>query len=577
MAVKKVEQSPIAKWRFYAVLALLAIMAGLLVYRMASLQVIGGVDRGYQFLQAQGQVRTVRKEIIPAHRGMITDRHGEPLAVSTPVTTIWANPKQLAEQKTHWAKLAKALDIPYAEFQKKLKRFRNKEFVYLRRHMVPQQAEQVLQLGIPGVYDQQEYRRYYPAGEVTAQLVGFTNIDDEGQEGMELGYDGWLHGQAGSKKVLKDLRGNVIKDIQSYVAAKPGNDLALSIDLRVQHLAYRELKTAMKKHRAKSGSVVVLDTKTGHVLAIANQPSFNPNDRRRMKPGAIRNRAITDVFEPGSTVKPLTMVAALESGKYKPHTKINTNPGYLRVGRKTFLDPVNYGVIDATKVITKSSQVGMSKIALSLNEQSVRDVFYRMGLGQDTGSGFPGESVGILPNHHKWKPVERATFAFGYGLSVTALQLAQAYSIFANEGVKRPASLLLHNDADNEEQVLDVMLSANIVSMLRTVTEPGGTATAARINAYSVAGKTGTAHKSGKGGYEDSQYVAIFAGLAPASVPRLVAVVVVDDPKGNRYHGGEVAAPVFSKVVEGALRILNVPPDEPTSIAVKKQQPDNNA
>lgn len=553
---------PIAAWRIYLVLALLAVIALVLVWRVASLQVMGGVDRGFEFLQQQGQVRTIRRETIPAHRGMITDRRGEPLAVSTPVVTIWANPQHLSDHKTHWAKLAKALRMPYGELKNKLERYSNKEFVYLRRHMSPQDAQKILSLEIVGVYEQREYRRFYPAGEVAAQLVGFTDIDDYGQEGMELAYDNWLRGSKGEKKVLKDLKGRVIKDIKLIASAQSGKDLVLSIDLRVQYQAYRELKAAIKKHRASSGSVVVMDVKTGEVLAMANLPSFNPNNRRGLKSGAIRNRAITDVFEPGSTMKPLTVVAALESGKYKPNTKIDTSPGRYKVGRKILADPVNYGVIDVTKVITKSSQVGMSKIALNLDEQAVREVFYRMGLGQDTGSGFPGESSGVLPNYPRWKPIERVTFAYGYGLSVTTLQLTQAYSVFAGQGKKRPISLLKTEGEVEGEQIVTPRIAKDIMKMLRTVTQKGGTGTRAQISAYTVAGKSGTAHKAGRGGYEDSHYTSIFAGVAPVGQPRVVTVVMVDDPKGNEYYGGEVAAPVFSKVTEGVLRLMNVPPDD---------------
>lgn len=561
-AIKQDTLTAVAAWRLYSVLALLMLFAAVLVWRVASLQVVGGVDRGFEFLQQQGQVRTMRMESIPAHRGMITDRRGEPLAVSTPVVTIWGNPQQLAGQSAQWAKLAKALGLPYGELKRKLDHYRNKEFVYLRRHMSPQEAEKILDLEILGVYEKREYRRFYPAGEVAAHLVGFTNIDDEGQEGMELAYEKWLQGSAGEKKVLKDLKGRVIKDIKSISTAQAGKNLALSIDLRLQYQAYRELKAAIKKHRASSGSVVVLDVKTGEVLAIANLPSFNPNNRRGLKTGAIRNRAITDVFEPGSTMKPLTVVAALESGKYKPNTKVDTNPGTFRIGRKTLLDPVNYGVIDVTKVITKSSQVGMSKIALTLDEQAVRGVFHRLGLGQDTGSGFPGESPGVLPNYDRWKPIERATFAYGYGLSVTTMQLAQAYSVFANDGKKSPISLLKTEESVQSDQVLDPQVADDIMRMLQTVTQKGGTGTRAQISAYTVAGKSGTAHKAGRGGYEDSHYTAIFAGVAPVGEPRVVTVVMVDDPKGNEYYGGEVAAPVFSKVTEGVLRLLNVPPDD---------------
>lgn len=409
---------------------------------------------------------------------------------------------------------------------------------------------------------QREYKRYYPAGEVAAHLVGFTNIDDKGQEGMELAFNEWLRGVPGSKRVLKDRNGNVFRDIDQQTIARSGKDLVLSIDMRLQHLAYRELKGAMRRVGAKSGSVVMLDSATGEVLAMVNQPSFNPNNRRALKPNTMRNRAMTDVFEPGSTVKPLTVVAALETGRYRPSTIIDTSPGYIRVGKKTLPDPINYGAIDVTKILTKSSQVGISKLALDLDEQSVWEVFSRFGLGISSGSGFPGESAGMLPGRPNWRLIERVNFAFGYGLAVTPLQLAQAYSVFASDGVLRPATLVRQVEAVDGQQVIDPVIADQLLTMLKTVTEDGGTATRAQVVAYSVAGKTGTVHKAGVGGYADDRYMAVFAGVAPASNPRIVTVVMIDEPNLDKYHGGEAAAPVFARVVTDALRILNVAPDK---------------
>ncbi len=548
-------------WRFSLVVLMLVALVGLLVWQLLLLQVLD-TERGHDFLQGQGDARTVRTERIPAYRGVISDRNGEPLAVSTPVASIWINPRHVSTEQERWAELAAAVGMQLSDLKTKITRNSHRGFVYLRRHVSPAQADEILSLDIKGVNAQREYKRYYPAGEVAAHLVGFTNIDDKGQEGVELAFNQWLQGSPGSKRVLKDRNGNVFRDIDQQSIARSGKDLALSIDMRLQHLAYRELKSAMHRVGAKSGSVVMLDSATGEVLAMVNQPSFNPNNRRELKPDSMRNRAMTDVFEPGSTVKPLTIVAALETGRYKPSTVIDTSPGYIRVGRKMLPDPVNYGAIDLTKILTKSSQVGISKLALDLDEQSVWEVFSRFGLGVSTGSGFPGESAGILPSRSDWRLIERVNFAFGYGLAVTPLQLAQAYSVFASNGVLRPATLMRQAEAVKGEQVISPDVAGQLLAMLKTVTEDGGTATRAQVPLYSVAGKTGTVHKAGIGGYADDRYMAVFAGVAPASHPRIVTVVMIDEPSLNRYHGGEAAAPVFAKVVSDALRILNVTPDK---------------
>ncbi len=559
MTVKAQQAMP--AWRFSLAVMLLAGLGLLLVWRVLVLQILD-TERGHTFLQGQGDARTIRTEIIPAYRGVISDRNGEPLAVSTPVASIWINPQQLLAEEPRWGELAKALDVPRSYIQTKMKHNASKSFAYLKRQLSPTAAAEVTGLGIVGVYSQREYKRFYPAGEVTAHLVGFTNIDDAGQEGVELAYDKWLQGEQGSKRVLKDLHGNVIRDVDEGRPARPGKDVALSIDLRLQTLAYRELKAALKRTGAKSGSVVMLDSRSGEVLAMVNQPSYNPNNRRRLQPASMRNRAMTDVFEPGSTVKPLTVVAALESGRYKPHTKVDTNPGYIRVGRKTLLDPVNYGVIDVTKILTKSSQVGTSKIALDLDEQSIWDVFHRVGFGETSESGFPGESSGLFPSRPGWRPIERVNFAFGYGLSVTPLQLAQAYSVLASDGTFRPVSLLRRQEVAPGKQVITPRIAHQVVDMLKTVTQRGGTATQAQMVSYSAAGKTGTVHKVGKHGYADDRYMSIFAGIAPASNPRLVTVVMINEPQTDRYYGGEVAAPVFSRVVSDSLRIMDVAPDK---------------
>lgn len=565
-------------WRYFLVVLSLALLPVLAVWHITSLQVMPNTEQGYEFLQGQSDARTVRTEVIPAYRGVIADRRGTPLAVSTPVVSLWANPNLLDANSESVVALSRALNITADQFRQKLKRYSNKEFMYLARHLTPDAALKILNLEVPGVYARDEYKRFYPAGEVVAQLVGFTNIDDRGQEGMELAYNSLLTGVPGSKKVLKDLKGRVIKDLALVSSEKPGENLQLSIDLRLQYAAYRELKTAVARHNASSGSIVILDVESGEVLAMANQPSFNPNDRRQLNTDALRNRATTDLLEPGSLMKPLTMAAALESGKFKTNTAIDTSPGYFRVGKKTFVDPVNYGQIDIAKILAKSSQVGTTKVALALEPDHIRDMFQRLGIGESPGTGFPGESPGSLPHYRNWKPVARANFAFGYGLSATALQLAQAYAVLANDGVRKPVTLLKvssdnsEDSADNSpgEQVLSKKIAYQTRQMLKTVTEKGGTGTKAAIAAYEVAGKTGTVHKVGKHGYEKNRYLSLFAGMVPVERPRLVTVVIIDDPRGKHYYGGLVAAPVFSSVTADALRILNIPPQiSVTQLGVK--------
>ncbi|WP_066966408.1 penicillin-binding protein 2 [Microbulbifer sp. Q7] len=573
-AVKKQPQQPgIARWRFALVAGLLCLLAVALVVHLAGLQVLPEQDKGYRFLQDQGRARTIRTEEIAAYRGSILDRNGELLAVSTPVQTIWANPQLLKEASAEELRaLAAALGAPAARLAKRLEKYRNKGFMYLRRHMMPEQANAVLALDIAGVYSKKEYRRFYPAGEVTAQLLGFTNIDDLGQEGLELAYEQSLAGEAGKRQVVKDLKGRTVQDLAVKQEARPGRDLQLTIDMRLQYLAYRELKKAVSENGAASGFMVILDTRSGDVLAMANQPSFNPNNRQGVKAAAMRNRALIDQFEPGSTIKPLTALAALETGRYQSHTRIDTSPGYIRLPGKTLLDPVNFGEIDLTKVITKSSQVGITKVAMDLEPESLRGLFYRMGLGEAVGSGFPGEAPGILPTRDRWHPIELANFAFGYGLTVNAVQLAQAYSVVANAGLKRPVSLILAQGktapADGE-RVVDAALAREVTAMLETVIGPEGTGKRAAVDGYRVAGKTGTVHKVGSEGYVDNRYRSVFAGFVPADNPRLAAVVVIDDPSHAKYYGGEVAAPVFGKVMTGAMRLLQVPPEK---IAPAEQQ-----
>jgi cell division protein FtsI (penicillin-binding protein 3) len=512
------------------------------------------------FLQDQGDARTIRMERINAHRGMIEDRQGKPLAVSSPVVSLWANPVELLGSGEGTEQLALLLEVPPAEFNARLSKSPGQKFVYLRRHLRPSVAEKILSYDIPGVYAEREYHRYYPAGEVAAHVVGFTNIDDKGQEGVELAYEGWLKGTPGRKKVLKNLYGSIVRDIKPISEADPGKNLELSVDLRVQYLAYRELKSAIQYFNAASGSVVVLDVATGAILALVNQPSYNPNNRLGLDMAAVRNRALTDVFEPGSTVKPFTVAAALQSGQYTRESTIDTSPGFIKVGAKTIPDPANYGVLDLGGIIEKSSQVGISKLALSMNEYDVWEMFSAVGMGQSTDIGFPGERSGFLPNHRRWKDIERVTFAYGYGLTVTPIQLASAYLTIASGGIRRQLSLI--NNANVEgARVFDKRIAADVMRMLQRVTSVG-TGSKASMAAYSVAGKTGTVRKVGKNGYEDTRHIAFFAGITPAVNPRLVGVVMINDPKGNGYGGGAIAAPVFSRIMAAALRLLNVPPDQ---------------
>ena len=513
------------------------------------------------FLRDHGDARSVRVVDIPSHRGMITDRNGEPLAISTPVHSIWTTPSELLSARTDIAPLAGLLNIKSADLKKQLKDRIGRKFVYLKRHVPPDVESKVMALDLPGVYRQREYRRYYPAGEVTAHIIGFTNIDDKGQEGLELAYNDWLEGSNGKKRVLKDRLGRVIENIESIEPTANGKDLHLSIDRRIQYLAYRELKAAVNYHKAKSGSLVMLDSKTGEVVAMVSQPSYNPNNRSGLKSSLFRNRAVTDVFEPGSTMKPFTVATALTSGQYRSSTVIDTAPGYFNVGAHTIRDVRNYGAIDIATVIKKSSNVGASKIALSLEPKLLWRLLSRVGFGQPTGSGFPGESGGRLDSHSNWSDVELATMSFDYGLSVTTLQLAQAYSVLAADGLVLPVSYTKVSGTITARRAIPAEVARQVRSMMEAVTSVEGTGKRASVVGYRVAGKTGTVHKSTRGGYAENRYLSLFAGMAPASDPRLVMAVIVDEPQAGQYYGGQVAAPVFSRVMEGALRILNLPPD----------------
>jgi cell division protein FtsI (penicillin-binding protein 3) len=564
---------PISRARRLLLLGLMLSGFVLLAGRSAQLQLLDG-----DFLQGQADARHLRVVQVPAHRGMITDRHGEPLAISTPVESVWANPRELVASSNDLARVASLLDTKTEHLQRLLGQRKDREFVYLRRHLAPDTAQQVLALDIPGIYLQQEYRRYYPAGEVAAHLIGFTNVDDRGQEGLELAYDKWLTGEPGAKRVVKDGRRHIVENVENIRSAHPGKPLALSIDRRIQYLAYRELKAAVRQHHARSGSIVVLDNRSGEVLALANQPAFNPNNRKKLSTSSLRNRAITDVFEPGSTMKPFMIATALQSGDFVPATQIDTSPGLLQVGTYTIHDMHDYGVLDLTGVIRKSSNVAASKIALALDPQDVWRVYSQAGFGVATGSGFPGEADGYLADWHRWRDVERATLAYGYGLSVTGMQLAQAYGVLANNGYRVPVTLLRREDAAVEKHpVLSPAVARAVRTMMEEVVKEGGTAPLAAVSGYRVAGKTGTVHKSEAGGYAKHRYLAIFAGMAPASNPRLVTVVVVNEPSRDEHYGGQVAGPVFSRVMAGALRLLNIAPDAETLLETRAPRTDGAA
>ena len=543
--------------RLRVVLVLFVLAAIGLAARAVDLQVL---DDG--FLEGQGDARYTRIAKLSAHRGSILDRHGEPLAVSTPVDSVWANPRELTRAADRLPELAEALNRDVQWLTRRVTSNLDREFIYLMRHMRPSDAAQVEQLGVPGVYLLREYRRYYPAGEVTGHLIGFTSIDDVGQEGLELAFDHSLGGEPGAKRVIQDRLGRTVEDIESISAPRPGSDLVSSVDLRIQYLAYRELKAAVQQHRAKSGSVVVLDVASGEVLAMVNQPAYNPNDREQLKAAQYRNRAATDIFEPGSSIKPFVVASALASGRYGPDSVIDTGPGMMRVGIKTIQDKHNLGAIPLTTVIAKSSNVGMAKLALTLEPQAMWGTLDALGFGKVTGSGFPGESAGLLNHFTQWRPIGQATMSYGYGLSVTPLQLVQAYAVLASGGLRRPVSMRRVEAPVPGERVLDQTVARNLVEMMEHVVSSEGTGNRAALLGYRVAGKTGTAWKASGGGYSMDRYLAVFGGVVPASRPRLAAVVIVDEPGGRQYYGGDVAAPVFANVMAGALRLLGVPPDD---------------
>ncbi|MEI6228253.1 MAG: penicillin-binding protein 2 [Methylophilaceae bacterium] len=515
------------------------------------------------FLQEKGDARYSRTLVLSAQRGKITDRYGELLAISSPVESVWANPSDVKIDAEQTKKIADLLQLKVEFINQKLAND-EREFVYLKRRISPELAAQVMKLGVSGIYLQREYKRYYPAGDVTAHLVGFNGIEDKGQEGFEYAMDKALSGKAGSRRVIKDRSGHIIEDLVAVKVPQDGHDVVLSIDRRIQYLAHRELVKAVELHHAQAGAAIVLDARTGEVLAMVNVPTYNPNNPVNIQ-GKSRNRAIVDIFEPGSTMKPMTVSAGLESGLYQPDTKIQTSPGFMKIGPATIHDSHAHGVLTVAEVIQKSSNVGASKIALSLDPKYMWSMFNQMGFGAKTNIGFPGEASGRVRDYKTWRPIEQATMSFGNGISVTLLQLARAYTAFANDGELKPVSLLKLQEAPVGVQVFSARTAQSMKNMLEMVVLPGGTALKAQVLGYRIAGKTGTTHKLGPHGYEKNKYVASFVGIAPASNPRLIMAVMIDEPNiaNDQYYGGVAAAPVFSAVMADTLRLLAIPQDAP--------------
>ncbi|MCP5143789.1 MAG: penicillin-binding protein 2 [Gammaproteobacteria bacterium] len=536
-------------------MGLVVVVASGLVWRAVDLQLLTR-----DFLQDHGDARHLREVEIPAHRTMIADRNGEPLAISTIVKSVWAVPSQVITQRHRWKELAGMLDTTVAHLDALITPRAKREFLYLKRHVEPELARRIVDANIAGVALQDEYKRYYPSGEITGHVLGFTNVDDDGQEGVELAFDEQLRGHSGRKRVIRDRLGRIVEDVEEIRPVVPGVPVVLSIDRRLQYIAYRELKAAIAKHHARAGSVVIIDPLTGEVLAMVNQPSFNPNNRTTTRPAVYRNRAVTDLFEPGSPIKAFTIAAALESGQFKPEVKINTSPGYFMVGRDKVQDINNYGVLDLGGIIEKSSNVGAAKVALAMEPENLYSMLSRAGFGAPLLTGFPGEATGKLAPPENWREIEHATLSFGYGLSVTPLHLAHAFGAIANDGVIRPVTMLRQDTAPAGERIMSAKTARTVREMMVRVVE-SGTAKAAHVPGFRVAGKTGTVHKSTESGYAEDRYVSIFTGMLPATSPRLVAVIMVDEPTPDEHFGGQVAAPVFAGIMLEAVRILNIPGD----------------
>jgi cell division protein FtsI (penicillin-binding protein 3) len=546
--------------RRYTVLGLFVVAVAALVWRAVDQQILEK-----DFLQSEGADRYLAKVEMPAHRGLITDRRGDVLALSTPVDSVAANPRVLSLDATQTVALAKALEIEPGQLRDRLARSGARHFAYLKRRLPPSDAAHVMDVvkayDIRGVYLEREYKRYYPAGEVFGHVIGFTDVDDAGQEGLELAFDRDLKGERGAKLVMRDGRRQAVDDVENIRSPRPGNHLALSIDQRLQFIAYRELMAAVKRHRAISGSLVLLDARSGEILAMVNQPSFNPNGNRSNRAGRLRNRAVTDLFEPGSTMKPFTVAAALDEGIIRADSIIDTSPGYFRLGAAQVRDSKNLGVIDVATVLRRSSNVGAGKIALDLDKQDLWKVMDRLGFGQPAGIGFPGEVGGQLNDYRRWAQIDQATLAFGYGISVNTLQLAQACAALANDGELVPVTLLKRDEAPRGRQVFKAENARAVRRMLQSVVEEGGTAPDAAVAGYRIAGKTGTVKKFGPNGYSDDRYLSLFAGMAPAEEPRVVLVVMLNEPRSGEFYGGKVAGPVFSAVMAETLRLLNIAPD----------------
>lgn len=538
------------------------LVSTLLAWRAVYLQ-----TSDHERLQDFGRQVSVRQITVEAHRGQITDREGEPLAISTPVFSLGANPSQLLQSTEGVTQVAEILDLDAVDLRERLEARRDRQFYWVRRHLPPAVSERLSASEIDGLELRKEYKRYYPTSEVAAHLVGFTNVDDQGQEGVELAFDQSLAGHPGTSRVLRDNHGQVIESLGQIKAARPGTDLRLTIDRRLQYVVYRELEAAVARHRAASGSVVVVDARNGEVLALANQPSFNPNSRSDLRGEFYRNRALTDVFEPGSTLKPFTVAAALASGRYQPDSLLDTSPGYYSIGRHVVRDIRNYGQITVADVLRHSSNVGSSRLALSIDPEQLWEAFRGFGFGRGTGSGLPGEGVGRLAHYSDWSEIEQATLAFGYGLSVTALQLARAYTVLANDGVRVDLTVQASDPGLSSKKMLPPEVARRVREMLVRVVEEG-TGKRARIPGYSVAGKTGTVHKVSREGYAEDRYRSLFAGMVPATQPELVAVVVIEDPRDGAYFGGDVAAPVFASVMREATRLMNLPPDRPQELEI---------
>jgi cell division protein FtsI (penicillin-binding protein 3) len=557
-------QAMFISWRFYFCIFIILFLVAGLIARLLDLTVIK-----QHFLQVQGDERALRTLSEPAFRGMITDRNGYPLAVSTSVFSIWVSPKEAQINLQQLKLLSKILALQPNVVNTLIQRnkIKKREFVYLKRDMSPELAAKVKALKIPGVYLQQEYRRYYPEGEIAAHVVGSTNVDDRGQEGMELAYNDWLAGSPGKRKVIKDRLGRIISDVQTLQEQKAGHDLVLSINRRLQYLAYRELMAGVKANNAESGSVVVLDTKTGEILAMVNQPSYNPNNHRnKHNQDSYRNRAVTDVFEPGSTIKAFSVATALDSGQYQAESVVDTAPGWMSVGGHLVRDEHNNGLLTVTEILQLSSNIGVTKMLLSLPPDHLWHLLHDVGFGEVTSIGFPGERAGLLINRPQWSPFILATLGFGYGISVTTLQLAQAYSVIANNGIKIPLSLTRIENPPAGERVMNEKVAKEMLKLLEAVVMKKGHGGNAHILGYHVAGKTGTARIVGPNGYEKHRYVASFVGIAPVSNPRIVVAVVIRDPRGKQYYGNDVSAPVFAKIMEGALRNMNIPPDDTAGV-----------